>query len=1094
MPSSRLRPRIAGALGALTLGAALLSVSGAATAAPDGGATLDLPGTEAGVRASATGPVEVRRDERSGRVEFVRVSGRDADLAATMPRARAAVAPIAKATGWLEQHAGLFGVTADQLVLTDEIADAHGRTLTYTQTYRGVPVWGAALKANLDTEGDLVSINGRVVPDLELDTTAPLSTPAQVEKRATSLVRADPPTDEHGHGSDLSALEAEATPVVYETGSPLGETGVPHLAWQVTVTGGGLREQLILGDAKRQPLNRWSDVHGLTRTLGTYSSTTAWTPTWAEGDSTAGLTQTQRNLLDSTAESYHLFRSTFGRDSFDGAGATMNVRDNRMASCPNASWYGSEGYASFCPGLEVDDVTAHEWGHAYTQHTSGLIYQYQSGALNESYSDVWGEVVDLLNGREDDGADHAVRTTDDCVALPTGTGSPTLAMKIVSPRSLAGPCTHLGRGLSAPVVTGEQTVKVVVAKDAAGAGGPLATDACTAITNGAQVTGKWAYVDRGTCGYQTKVDNLRAVGALGVLIGNDARAGGNMTVTATVPVLMVDQSDGLRFKSLPDGVAASVHIKDPSLSADRHRWLIGETSSMSSLRDMWNPRCAGNAAAVTDAEYHCATSDNGGVHLNSGVPNRAFSLFVDGGAFNGSTVTGVGLDRAAHVWWRANTAHLVPISGFADFADALAESCDTLVGQPLKPLTLTDVAPTATVTPLTTSDCAELDEVIAATALRTDIAVRCNFTTRFTPGDVASACGSGTTTVTGLTQDFETGAGGWSTQVEAAPGSTAAAWGLNPRLSGNAGSAAFAANPSGDCLAGNGAGRSSLFSPTVTVSPDALSPRLRLRHQVSLEDLYDGGNVKLSVNAGAFSTPAVSNWLLNRPTTLIETDTSVPPERRNPMSNERAWSGFDASDLGATWATSVLDLAAAGVQPGDTVQVRFDLGTDYCGGMTGWAVDDVSITWCEADVPVAAPSEPVVVAATVGEPLGPLDDDAPSSGATDGATGSSTEPLVTRAVTRTRALAPARGVRRGRAFTLTARVGGEEAAQGGRVRFTVGGRLVGTAKVTNGVARLTVRPASARLLRPGQRRVLAAYSGTATTTPSKGRTTLRVRR
>ena len=40
----------------------------------------------------------------------------------------------------------------------------------------------------------------------------------------------------------------------------------------------------------------------------------------------------------------------------------------------------------------------HEWGHAYTEFTSGLIYQCQSGALNESYSDVWGERVDKVNG------------------------------------------------------------------------------------------------------------------------------------------------------------------------------------------------------------------------------------------------------------------------------------------------------------------------------------------------------------------------------------------------------------------------------------------------------------------------------------------------------------------------------------------------------------------------------------------------------------------------------------------------------------------------------------------------------------------------
>ncbi len=46
----------------------------------------------------------------------------------------------------------------------------------------------------------------------------------------------------------------------------------------------------------------------------------------------------------------------------------------------------------------ADDVVSHEWGHAYTEYNSGLIYQWQSGALNEAYSDVWGETLDQLNG------------------------------------------------------------------------------------------------------------------------------------------------------------------------------------------------------------------------------------------------------------------------------------------------------------------------------------------------------------------------------------------------------------------------------------------------------------------------------------------------------------------------------------------------------------------------------------------------------------------------------------------------------------------------------------------------------------------------
>src|SRR5260221_3831081 len=48
--------------------------------------------------------------------------------------------------------------------------------------------------------------------------------------------------------------------------------------------------------------------------------------------------------------------------------------------------------------LVVDDVVAHELTHGVTQHESGLIYQDQSGAINESFSDTWGEFIDLTNG------------------------------------------------------------------------------------------------------------------------------------------------------------------------------------------------------------------------------------------------------------------------------------------------------------------------------------------------------------------------------------------------------------------------------------------------------------------------------------------------------------------------------------------------------------------------------------------------------------------------------------------------------------------------------------------------------------------------
>src|SRR4029078_5685806 len=74
-------------------------------------------------------------------------------------------------------------------------------------------------------------------------------------------------------------------------------------------------------------------------------------------------------------------------------------------SCPwdNAAWsdelkqmvYG-QGYA------HADDVVGHEATHGVTASTSKLISYYQSGAIDESMSDIFGELVDQTNGHGND--------------------------------------------------------------------------------------------------------------------------------------------------------------------------------------------------------------------------------------------------------------------------------------------------------------------------------------------------------------------------------------------------------------------------------------------------------------------------------------------------------------------------------------------------------------------------------------------------------------------------------------------------------------------------------------------------------------------
>ena len=74
--------------------------------------------------------------------------------------------------------------------------------------------------------------------------------------------------------------------------------------------------------------------------------------------------------------------------------------------------------------------------------------------------------------------------------------------------------------------------------------------------------------------------------------------------------------------------------------------------------------------------------DSGGVHTNSGVVNHTFALMVDGGTYNSVTVAGIGLDKAANLFWQAQAAHLGPISDFRMLADSLEASCTELTGSP----------------------------------------------------------------------------------------------------------------------------------------------------------------------------------------------------------------------------------------------------------------------------------------------------------------------------------------------------------------------------------------------------------------------------
>lgn len=91
----------------------------------------------------------------------------------------------------------------------------------------------------------------------------------------------------------------------------------------------------------------------------------------------------------------------FNRNSIDDKGMTIIGLAHLGTNVENASWTG--GWAQFGDGIGSPyvglGITAHELTHGVTRFTAGLIYQGESGAMNESFSDIFGVSVEFYVGK-----------------------------------------------------------------------------------------------------------------------------------------------------------------------------------------------------------------------------------------------------------------------------------------------------------------------------------------------------------------------------------------------------------------------------------------------------------------------------------------------------------------------------------------------------------------------------------------------------------------------------------------------------------------------------------------------------------------------
>ncbi|CAM3975052.1 M4 family metallopeptidase [Mesobacillus zeae] len=97
---------------------------------------------------------------------------------------------------------------------------------------------------------------------------------------------------------------------------------------------------------------------------------------------------------------YHYYKDQHGRNSIDGNGMPIVSTVHYGEDYNNAFWngyqmtYGDGDGEFFIPLSAGLDVAAHEMTHGVTTHSAGLKYRFESGALNEAFSDIFGALVD----------------------------------------------------------------------------------------------------------------------------------------------------------------------------------------------------------------------------------------------------------------------------------------------------------------------------------------------------------------------------------------------------------------------------------------------------------------------------------------------------------------------------------------------------------------------------------------------------------------------------------------------------------------------------------------------------------------------------
>lgn len=315
------------------------------------------------------------------------------------------------------------------------------RHLRYRQQYQGLPVWPAELNVHLDAGGNVDLMNGAFIPTPRRLITQPVWSADKALNQARKTV----PAGE-------KAIAGPPELIVYASevlGARLGwkcELSVsPESDWLVVVD--ALNGNVLTAYNQVQTelaAGSGQDLFGDTRALDTWreggkyyltdTSKSMYDPTSnppsadktrggilvydmansedvnnglivSSASATSGWLAEGVSLAYSLSETYDYFDERHNREGIDNQKGSILGFVRYGQDYENAFWtseYNAVFFGDGVPYAGALDVVAHEITHGVTSFTCNLIYQDQPGAINEAFSDIFGEMVEA---RTDGGTD-----------------------------------------------------------------------------------------------------------------------------------------------------------------------------------------------------------------------------------------------------------------------------------------------------------------------------------------------------------------------------------------------------------------------------------------------------------------------------------------------------------------------------------------------------------------------------------------------------------------------------------------------------------------------------------------------------------------